>query len=44
MVDNDWRNHHHGLHHRLLRPPGNLSPKWPKLDGLVVPTARDRAI
>lgn len=40
MVDNDWGNHHHGNHQRLLRAPGNVSPDWPKLDAIVVPTAR----
>ena len=37
MVDNDWGNHHHGNHQRLLRAPGNVSPGWPKLDAIVVP-------
>ena len=41
MVDNGWGNHHHGSHQQLLRTPGNLSPDWPKLDAIVVPTARD---
>lgn len=41
MVDNGWGNHHHGSHQRLLRMPGNLSPDWPKLDAIIVPTARD---
>jgi hypothetical protein len=41
MVDNDWGNHHHGSHQQLLRMPGNLSPGLPKLDAIVVPTARD---
>ncbi len=41
MVDNGWGNHHHGSHQQLLRTPGNLSADWPKLDAIVVPTARD---
>jgi hypothetical protein len=41
MVGNDWGNHHHGSHQQLLRIPGDLSPDWPELDAIVVPTARD---
>jgi hypothetical protein len=41
MVNNYWGDHHHGSHQRLLRTPGNLSPDWPELDAIVVPTARD---
>jgi len=41
MVGNHWRDHHHGSHQRLLRMPGNLSPDWPEVDAIVVPTARD---
>jgi hypothetical protein len=41
MAGKDWGNHHHGSHQRLLRMPGHLSPNWPKLDAIVVPTARD---
>ena len=40
MVDNDWGNHH-GSRQQFLRVPGNLSPDWPKLDAIVVSTARD---
>lgn len=41
MVSNDWRNHHHGSHRRLLCMPGSLPPDWPGLDAIIVPTVRD---
>jgi hypothetical protein len=41
MVGNDWADHHHGSHQRLLRMPGDVSPDWPELDAIVVPTVRD---
>jgi hypothetical protein len=41
MVTNAWGDHHHGSHRNLLRLPGTPSPKWPELDAIVVPTARD---
>jgi hypothetical protein len=41
MAGNNWDAHHHGSHQRLLHTPGNLSSAWPKLDAILVPTARD---
>jgi hypothetical protein len=41
MVGNDWADHHHGSHQRLLRMYGDVSPDWPELDAIVVPTVRD---